>query len=53
MGLPVIETERLLIRDVRESDTEAFFGYMQYENYWYYVPIGARHGSVRHPAAVD
>jgi hypothetical protein len=39
MGLPVIEMERLLIRDVRESDTEAFFGYMQHENYWYYVPI--------------
>ncbi|MEA2769998.1 MAG: [ribosomal protein S5]-alanine N-acetyltransferase [Acetobacteraceae bacterium] len=35
----VLETERLLIRDVRAGDPEGFFEYMNNENYWRHVPV--------------
>jgi len=34
-----IETDRLLIRDVRASDAEAFHAYMNHEEYWRNLPI--------------
>jgi ribosomal-protein-alanine N-acetyltransferase len=34
-----IETDRLLIRDVRASDAGAFHSYMQHEDYWRDLPI--------------
>jgi hypothetical protein len=37
--MPLIETPRLIIRDVQASDVDAFFGYMQHESYWRDVPI--------------
>jgi RimJ/RimL family protein N-acetyltransferase len=37
--MPLIETPRLIIRDVQASDVDAFFGYMQHEPYWRDVPI--------------
>jgi RimJ/RimL family protein N-acetyltransferase len=39
MPIRLIETPRLIIRDVHVSDGEAFFGYMQKEPYWRDVPI--------------
>lgn len=35
----VLETERLLIRDVGPDDRRGFFGYMNREDYWRHVPI--------------
>jgi ribosomal-protein-alanine N-acetyltransferase len=35
----VLETERLLIRDVCDDDLEGFFNYMSRENYWRHVPL--------------
>jgi RimJ/RimL family protein N-acetyltransferase len=39
MPIPLIETPRLIIRDVLGSDAEGFLGYMQKEPYWRDVPI--------------
>jgi [ribosomal protein S5]-alanine N-acetyltransferase len=39
MPLPLIETPRLIIRDVLVSDVDDLFGYMQQERYWRDVPI--------------
>jgi ribosomal-protein-alanine N-acetyltransferase len=35
----VVETERLLIRDVCADDLEGFFNYMSQEDYWRHVPV--------------
>jgi hypothetical protein len=34
-----IETERLRIRDVLLSDTDAFYRYMKREDYWRNLPM--------------
>lgn len=39
MPIPPIETPRLIIREVRASDVDDFFRYMQQELYWRDVPI--------------
>jgi RimJ/RimL family protein N-acetyltransferase len=39
MPIPLIETPRLIIRDVQEGDVDGFFEYMQKEPYWRNVPI--------------
>lgn len=35
----VLETERLLIRDVGIDDVQGFFDYMSREDYWRHVPV--------------
>jgi RimJ/RimL family protein N-acetyltransferase len=37
--LEQIETERLSFRDVRASDSDAFYGYMKHEDYWRHLPM--------------
>jgi hypothetical protein len=39
MPIPLIETPRLIIRDVQASDVDGLFRYMQQEPYWRDVPI--------------
>jgi len=39
MPIPLIETPRLIIRDVQTVDVDGFFEYMQREQYWRDVPI--------------
>ena len=39
MLLAALESPSLLIREVRTSDTDAFFAYMQREQYWRDLPI--------------
>lgn len=39
MLVTALETPRLVIRDARASDAEAFHAYMQREQYWYDLPI--------------
>jgi hypothetical protein len=39
MLVTAIETLRLIIRDARASDAEAFHAYMQREQYWHDLPI--------------
>jgi ribosomal-protein-alanine N-acetyltransferase len=36
----VLETERLVIRDVRVDDRDSFYDYMRHEDYWRHVPVG-------------
>ena len=39
MLITALETTRLIIRDVRTSDAEAFYEYMRREEYWRDLPI--------------
>ena len=39
MLIAELETPNLIIRDVRESDADAFYAYMQREAYWRDLPI--------------
>jgi hypothetical protein len=39
MLLTDLETPRLVIRDVRPSDVDAFYAYMKREQYWQDLPI--------------
>jgi len=39
MHIADVETPRLMIRDVRASDVDSFYGYMKQEQYWRNLPI--------------